>query len=67
MRERRRLTKAARLLLAGAIEIYVSSASIWAAAIKVKLGNLDVDVGRGSLFVARGTLIGQDKSATMAR
>jgi PIN domain nuclease of toxin-antitoxin system len=40
----RRLTKAARALLASATEIYVSSASIWEAAIKVKLGKLDADV-----------------------
>ena len=40
----RRLTKAARALLSGAAEIYVSSASIWEAAIKAKLGKLDVDV-----------------------
>jgi len=39
-----RLTKAARALLSGATEIYVSSASIWEAAIKAKLGKLDVDV-----------------------
>ena len=39
-----RLTKAARALLAGATEIYVSSASIWEAAIKAKLGKLEVDV-----------------------
>jgi PIN domain nuclease of toxin-antitoxin system len=40
----RRLTQAARGLLSGAAEIYVSSASIWEAAIKAKLGKLDVDV-----------------------
>ncbi len=40
----RRLTQAARALLSGATEIYVSSASIWEAAIKAKLGKLDVDV-----------------------
>lgn len=40
----RRLTKAARTLLSGATETYVSSASIWEAAIKAKLGKLDVDV-----------------------
>jgi len=40
----RRLTQAARALLSGAAEIYVSSASIWEAAIKAKLGKLDVDV-----------------------
>ena len=40
----RRLTKRARALLSGATEIYVSSASIWEAAIKVKLGKLDANV-----------------------
>ena len=40
----RRLTKAARALLSGATEIYVSSASIWEAAIKARLGKLDVDI-----------------------
>ena len=40
----RRLTKAARGLLFGATEIYVSAASIWEAAIKAKLGRLDADV-----------------------
>jgi PIN domain nuclease of toxin-antitoxin system len=40
----RRLTKAARALLSGATEIYVSSASIWEAAIKARLGKLDVNI-----------------------
>ena len=40
----RRLTKAARALLSGATEIYVSSGSIWEAVIKSKLGKLDVDI-----------------------
>ncbi len=40
----RRLTKAARALLSGATEIYVSSASIWEAAIKVRLGKLEVNI-----------------------
>lgn len=40
----RRLTKAARTLLSGAAEIYVSSASIWEAAIKTRLGKLEVDI-----------------------
>jgi len=44
VKDDRRLTKAARALLSGAAEIYVSSASIWEAAIKAKLGKLDVDV-----------------------
>lgn len=44
VKDDKRLTKAARANLAGATEIYVSSASIWEAAIKAKLGKLDVDV-----------------------
>lgn len=40
----RRLSKAARDLLDGAAEIYVSSASIWEAAIKSRLGKLEADV-----------------------
>ena len=40
----KRLTKAARTLLSDAEAIFVSSASIWEAAIKAKLGKLDVDV-----------------------
>ena len=40
----RRLTKAARALLSGATEIYVSSGTIWEAFIKSKLGKLDVDI-----------------------
>jgi PIN domain nuclease of toxin-antitoxin system len=44
VKDDRRLTKSARALLAGAAEIYVSSASVWEAAIKAKLGKLDVDV-----------------------
>jgi PIN domain nuclease of toxin-antitoxin system len=44
VKDDRRLTQAARALLAGAAEIYVSSASIWEAAIKAKLGKLDADV-----------------------
>jgi PIN domain nuclease of toxin-antitoxin system len=44
VKDDKRLTKAARALLASAAEIYVSSASIWEAAIKAKLGKLDVNV-----------------------
>ena len=44
VKDDKRLTKAARAVLSGAAEIYVSSASIWEAAIKAKLGKLDVDV-----------------------
>jgi PIN domain nuclease of toxin-antitoxin system len=44
VKDDKRLTKAARAVLSGAAEIYVSSASIWEAAIKAKLGKLHVDV-----------------------
>lgn len=39
-----RLSKKARLLIDDADDIYISSASIWEAAIKVQLGKLDVDI-----------------------
>ena len=44
VKDDRLLTKSAREILAGATEVYVSSASIWEASIKAKLGKLDVDV-----------------------
>lgn len=44
VKDDKRLIKAARSLLAGATEIYVSSASIWEAAIKIKLGRLDANI-----------------------
>jgi PIN domain nuclease of toxin-antitoxin system len=44
VKDDRQLTKSAREILAGATEVYVSSASIWEASIKAKLGKLDVDV-----------------------
>jgi PIN domain nuclease of toxin-antitoxin system len=40
----RRLSKTTRSKILNASEVYVSSASIWEAAIKVKLKKLDVDV-----------------------
>ena len=40
----RQLGKSARATIAGANEIYVSSASIWEATIKKSLGKLDVDL-----------------------
>jgi PIN domain nuclease of toxin-antitoxin system len=40
----RKLTKAARKLILEADEVYVSSASIWEASIKVDLGKLEADV-----------------------
>ncbi|WP_126228627.1 type II toxin-antitoxin system VapC family toxin [Burkholderia ambifaria] len=41
-----KLSARARKLIAGADERFVSSASIWEAAIKAGLGKLDIDVGR---------------------
>jgi PIN domain nuclease of toxin-antitoxin system len=40
----RRLSPAAREMILKAAEVYVSSASIWEAAIKAGLGKLEVDV-----------------------
>ncbi len=42
----RRLSKATRSKILNATNVYVSSASIWEAAIKVKLKKLDVDVNK---------------------
>lgn len=39
-----KLSKAARALILDATEVYISSASIWEASIKAKLGKLDVDL-----------------------
>ena len=39
-----RLSKAARARIIGASEVFVSSASIWEAAIKTGLGKLDADI-----------------------
>ncbi|WP_175951372.1 type II toxin-antitoxin system VapC family toxin [Burkholderia sp. BCC0405] len=41
-----RLSARARRLISAADERFVSSASIWEAAIKVGLGKLDIDVGK---------------------
>lgn len=41
-----KLTDKARTIITGAIEIYVSSASIWEAAIKIKLGKLDAEIDK---------------------
>jgi len=40
----KKLTKAARKMILEADEIYISSATIWEASIKARLGKLDVDV-----------------------
>lgn len=44
LKDDKRLSKKARNMIRHAQEIYVSSASIWEAVIKVKLGKLTVDV-----------------------
>lgn len=40
----RKLTTKTRTIIQDALEVYVSSASIWEATIKVKLGKLDVKI-----------------------
>ncbi|MBF8263494.1 MAG: PilT protein domain protein [Parachlamydiales bacterium] len=42
----RRLSKTVRGKISQATEVYVSSASIWEAMIKIKLKKLDVDIGQ---------------------
>lgn len=42
----RRLSKATRSKIVNATEVYVSSASIWEAAIKIKLKKLHVDINQ---------------------
>jgi len=44
VKEDRLLSKSIRSLIQNATEVYVSSASIWEAAIKIKLGKLDGDI-----------------------
>jgi PIN domain nuclease of toxin-antitoxin system len=41
-----KLKAASRTLIKNAQDVYVSSASIWEAAIKTGLGKLDVDISR---------------------
>ncbi|GAB3456068.1 type II toxin-antitoxin system VapC family toxin [Massilia terrae] len=41
-----KLNKSAREMIVAASEVYVSSASIWEAAIKISTGKLDVDIDR---------------------
>lgn len=41
-----KLTQAARQLIVDADEVFVSSASIWEASVKIGLGKLDADVNR---------------------
>lgn len=42
----RRLPKATRSRILNALEVFISSASIWEAVIKIKLKKLDVDVNQ---------------------
>jgi PIN domain nuclease of toxin-antitoxin system len=44
VKDDRKLSKQARTLILDADEVFVSSASIWEAAIKTGLGKLDVDI-----------------------
>lgn len=44
VKDDRRLIKKARALISDASDVYVSSASIWEAAIKIKLDKLDADI-----------------------
>src|ERR1700679_1741275 len=44
IKDDKRLSKEARLKILHATEIYVSSASIWEACIKIKLNKLEVDI-----------------------
>lgn len=44
LKDDKNLTKKARILIRDAEEIYISSASIWEAAIKIQLGKLDIQI-----------------------
>ena len=44
LRNDRKLTKKARQIIEESKEVYISSASIWEASIKIQLGKLDVDI-----------------------
>lgn len=44
LKDDRKLSKKVRALIKEADEAYISSASIWEAAIKIQLGKLDVDI-----------------------
>jgi PIN domain nuclease of toxin-antitoxin system len=44
LKDDRHLSKKARSMIIGADEIYISSASIWEAAIKIQLGKLDAEI-----------------------
>ncbi|MBA3662272.1 MAG: type II toxin-antitoxin system VapC family toxin [Gammaproteobacteria bacterium] len=44
LKDDKRLSKKARSLIKAAQSIYISSASIWEAGIKIKIGKLDADI-----------------------
>jgi PIN domain nuclease of toxin-antitoxin system len=44
VKDDRKLSKTARVLILEAAEVYVSSVSIWEASIKIKLGKLDANL-----------------------
>lgn len=46
----RRLKKSVRSMIVEADEVYVSAASIWEMAIKIRLGKLELDVGLDQLI-----------------
>ena len=50
--DNRKLSKQARKLITDADDVFVSSASIWEASIKVGLGKLDADVISRCIFRA---------------
>lgn len=52
IKDDRRLSKEARLKILNATEVYVSSASIWEACIKIKLNKLDLDVDISNFVAA---------------
>lgn len=52
IKDDRRLSKEARSKILNATEVYVSSASIWEACIKIKLNKLDLDVDISCIVAA---------------
>lgn len=46
LKDDKRLSKKARELIKAGQQIYISSASIWEAAIKIQIGKLDVDINK---------------------
>lgn len=52
IKDDQKLSIAARALILDATEVYISSASIWEASIKAKLGKLDVDINALTAAIA---------------